>query len=187
MHRQAASGVGACVFAAGPTEGCMISTAVLTCAVENDAIARHVAALASETLSALEARLSRGVEEGEPRRHTDVGGLARFVGADDGAGAGRCRRERPAGDRGVCHRRGRAPSARRCLNGAVPSGSPAGCAFQGAQLCWLRVRSPCLDHRGVAPRHPSLAFRRSLPRWSPAGRRWRRHPAERRAQLWPGR
>lgn len=65
----------------GRPKGCMISTAVLTCAVENDAIARHVMALPSETLSALRARLSRGVEEGELRRHKDVGGLARFVGA----------------------------------------------------------------------------------------------------------
>ncbi|MNL52615.1 hypothetical protein D3C87_1758090 [compost metagenome] len=59
----------------------MISTAVLTCAVENDAIARHVTALRSQTLSALEERLRRGIEEGELHAHTDAGGLGRFIGA----------------------------------------------------------------------------------------------------------
>ncbi len=65
----------------GRPKGCMISTAVLTCAVENDAIARHVTDLRSQTLAALEARLRRGIEEGELREHTDAGGLARFIGA----------------------------------------------------------------------------------------------------------
>ncbi|WP_429120755.1 TetR/AcrR family transcriptional regulator [Ensifer sp. 4252] len=65
----------------GRPKGCMISTAVLTCAVENDAIARHVTALRSQTLSALEARLRRGIEEGELREHTDASGLGRFIGA----------------------------------------------------------------------------------------------------------
>ncbi|KOF22148.1 TetR family transcriptional regulator [Ensifer adhaerens] len=65
----------------GRPKGCMISTAVLTCAVENDVIARHVTALRNQTLSALETRLRRGIEEGELREHTDAAGLARFIGA----------------------------------------------------------------------------------------------------------
>lgn len=65
----------------GRPRGCMISTAVLTCAVENEAIARHVSALRSQTISLLEERFKRGVEERELRADTDIAGLARFVGA----------------------------------------------------------------------------------------------------------
>ncbi|WP_173516111.1 TetR/AcrR family transcriptional regulator [Ensifer sesbaniae] len=65
----------------GRPKGCMISTAVLTCAVENQAIARHVRALRSETLALLEHRFRQGVVDGELRGDTDVAGLARFVGA----------------------------------------------------------------------------------------------------------
>ncbi|MGE6786378.1 hypothetical protein ACQKGL_28050 [Ensifer adhaerens] len=57
----------------------MISTAVLTCAVENQAIASHVSALRSETLALLEARFRQGIADGELR--ADAGGLVRFVGA----------------------------------------------------------------------------------------------------------
>ncbi|MFK0272176.1 TetR/AcrR family transcriptional regulator [Ensifer sp. NPDC090286] len=65
----------------GRPKGCMISTAVLTCAVENQAIASHVSALRSETLALLEARFRQGIADGELRADTDAGGLARFVGA----------------------------------------------------------------------------------------------------------
>ncbi|QHG70624.1 TetR/AcrR family transcriptional regulator [Ensifer adhaerens] len=65
----------------GRPKGCMISTAVLTCAVENQAIASHVSALRSETLALLESRFRQGIADGELRAYTDAGGLARFVGA----------------------------------------------------------------------------------------------------------
>ncbi|MBK5571011.1 TetR/AcrR family transcriptional regulator [Ensifer sp. SSB1] len=65
----------------GRPKGCMISTAVLTCAVENQAIAQHVSALRSETLTLLEGRFRQGVVDGELRADTDLAGLARFVGA----------------------------------------------------------------------------------------------------------
>lgn len=65
----------------GRPKGCMISTAVLTCAVENQAIAEHVSALRSETLALLEDRFRQGAVDGELRADTDVAGLARFVGA----------------------------------------------------------------------------------------------------------
>ncbi|UCM20896.1 TetR/AcrR family transcriptional regulator [Ensifer adhaerens] len=65
----------------GRPRGCMISTAVLTCAVENQAIANHVSDLRSETLALLEACFRQGIADGELRADTDAGGLARFVGA----------------------------------------------------------------------------------------------------------
>lgn len=61
--------------------GCMVSTAVLTCAVENQSVARHVASLRNETLETLKARIERGVAEGQLRQTTDAAALARFVGA----------------------------------------------------------------------------------------------------------
>ncbi|WP_409565741.1 TetR/AcrR family transcriptional regulator [Methylobacterium sp. E-045] len=61
--------------------GCMISTAVLTCATENDAVAARVAGLRDATLAAFHARLQRGVDDGALRPDTDVGALARFIGA----------------------------------------------------------------------------------------------------------
>ena len=61
--------------------GCMISTAILTCAVENRAVADHVAALRGATLGLIEERIARGIAEGQVRADTDAGALARFVGA----------------------------------------------------------------------------------------------------------
>ncbi|MBT9386896.1 TetR/AcrR family transcriptional regulator [Pseudooceanicola sp. CBS1P-1] len=61
--------------------GCMISMAVLACAVENQPVAQHVSSLRNETLDALKARIARGVDEGQLRPGTDVAALARFVGA----------------------------------------------------------------------------------------------------------
>ncbi|MDH7804483.1 MULTISPECIES: TetR/AcrR family transcriptional regulator [unclassified Rhizobium] len=65
----------------GRPHGCMVSTAVLTCAVENEPVAQHVSSLRNETLAAIEARISRGIEEGQMKRATDAAALARFVGA----------------------------------------------------------------------------------------------------------
>lgn len=61
--------------------GCMISTAVLTCAVENDPIAHHVTALRTATLAAIADRIQRGIADGQLKPETDPRSLARFVGA----------------------------------------------------------------------------------------------------------
>ncbi|MFT3974893.1 MAG: TetR/AcrR family transcriptional regulator [Amaricoccus sp.] len=61
--------------------GCMISTAVLTCAVENEPVARHVSSLRNTTLDLLKARIERGIAEGQLKQATDAAALARFVGA----------------------------------------------------------------------------------------------------------
>lgn len=65
----------------GRPPGCMVSTAVLTCATENEPVARHVSGLRSETLAALKVRIERGIAEGQLRPETDAEALARFVGA----------------------------------------------------------------------------------------------------------
>ncbi|MCY1078158.1 TetR/AcrR family transcriptional regulator [Archangium lansingense] len=61
--------------------GCMISTAVLTCAEENQPVAEHVAALRAGTLKALRARIEQGIAEGELSAGTDAAALARYFGA----------------------------------------------------------------------------------------------------------
>lgn len=61
--------------------GCMISTAILTCATENDAVAETVAGLRGATLAAFHGRLQQGVDEGALRPDTNVAALARFIGA----------------------------------------------------------------------------------------------------------
>lgn len=61
--------------------GCMISTAVLTCATENHAVAEMVAGLRDATLVAFRGRLQQGVDEGALRPDTNVAALARFIGA----------------------------------------------------------------------------------------------------------
>lgn len=65
----------------GRPHGCMVSTAVLTCAAENEPVARHVSDLRSGMLAAVRARIERGVAEGQLRSETDPEALARFVGA----------------------------------------------------------------------------------------------------------
>ena len=65
----------------GRPHGCMVSTAVLTCAAENAPVARHVSGLRNEMLDALKARVERGIAEGQLRPATDAEALARFVGA----------------------------------------------------------------------------------------------------------
>lgn len=61
--------------------GCMVSTAVLNCATENEPVARHVSTLREATLAAIKVRIGRGIAEGQLRPETDVEALARFVGA----------------------------------------------------------------------------------------------------------
>lgn len=65
----------------GRPHGCMVSTAVLTCAVENEPVARHVSSLRNKTLDALRARIERGISEEQLKQATDGTALARFVGA----------------------------------------------------------------------------------------------------------
>ncbi|SNB71045.1 hypothetical protein SAMN07250955_10847 [Arboricoccus pini] len=61
--------------------GCMISTAVLGCAVENDPLARMVAERREATIARIQARLARARMEGEIKADADPLTLARFVGA----------------------------------------------------------------------------------------------------------
>lgn len=61
--------------------GCMISTAVLSCAVENDPVARMVADHRKVTLARIHERLQRAQVDGELRADVDPTALARFVGA----------------------------------------------------------------------------------------------------------
>ncbi|HEY8548481.1 MAG TPA: TetR/AcrR family transcriptional regulator [Vicinamibacterales bacterium] len=65
----------------GRPRGCMISTAVLTCAVENEPVARHVSALREAMIEAIRARIERGIAERQLKPGTDAAALARFVGA----------------------------------------------------------------------------------------------------------
>jgi AcrR family transcriptional regulator len=59
--------------------GCMLSTAVVTCATENDAVAAHVAAVRADILAAFKARIERGIADGDLRPDTDAAGLARYL------------------------------------------------------------------------------------------------------------
>ncbi|MGF0540325.1 TetR/AcrR family transcriptional regulator [Agrobacterium sp. ES01] len=61
--------------------GCMISTAVLNCAEENQTVAAMVAGERKTTLDALQNRIARGIAEGQLPSNTDPQALARFVGA----------------------------------------------------------------------------------------------------------
>ncbi|NYJ10049.1 AcrR family transcriptional regulator [Rhizobium leguminosarum] len=72
----------AAIFAAPEhPKGCMISTAVLNCASENDGVADHVAALRRQSLSGFAARIERGIRDGDLKAGTNAGALARFVAA----------------------------------------------------------------------------------------------------------
>ncbi len=62
-------------------KGCMISTAVLNCAEENEPIAHHVASMRLQTLEILKTRIERGIAEGDMRPDTNAWSLARFLGA----------------------------------------------------------------------------------------------------------
>ncbi|WNG37889.1 TetR/AcrR family transcriptional regulator [Archangium violaceum] len=61
--------------------GCMISTAVLTCAAENQPIAEHVAGLRADTLARLRDCIARGIAQGELPAGTNAEALARYFGA----------------------------------------------------------------------------------------------------------
>ncbi|MFC4173815.1 TetR/AcrR family transcriptional regulator [Microvirga sp. GCM10011540] len=66
---------------AGRPQGCMISTATLACASENQPVADHVAGLRAGALAAFQDRIERGVAEGHFRPDTDAAALARYLGA----------------------------------------------------------------------------------------------------------
>ncbi|MBM7853138.1 AcrR family transcriptional regulator [Methylopila capsulata] len=76
--------------------GCMIATAALGCAEENDPVSAMVADLRHASVALVRARLERAIVEGDLRPDADPVALARFVGAviqglsvqaRDGAGA----------------------------------------------------------------------------------------------------
>lgn len=66
---------------AGRPHGCMISTAALACASENQPVADHVAGLRAGTLAMFRDRIERGIAEGHFRPDTDAATLARYLGA----------------------------------------------------------------------------------------------------------
>lgn len=75
--------------------GCMVSTAVLSCAPEHDAVAKLVATMRAQTADFLAGRFDRAITEGELPVGTDAGSLSRYftaviqgmsVQARDGAG-----------------------------------------------------------------------------------------------------
>lgn len=66
---------------AGRPHGCMISTATLACASENQPVTDHVAGLRAGTLAIFRGRIDRGIAEGHFRPDTDAAALARYVGA----------------------------------------------------------------------------------------------------------
>jgi hypothetical protein len=57
----------------------MVSTGVITWAVENKAVARHSAGLRSKVLEAFRLRIERGKSDGDLRADVDSAALARFV------------------------------------------------------------------------------------------------------------
>lgn len=61
--------------------GCMISAAILTCAIENEPVAKAVADLRAEGLAGFLERVRQGVDDGQLSDATDVTALAHFVGA----------------------------------------------------------------------------------------------------------
>lgn len=70
----------AAIFAAPEhPKGCMISTAVLKCASENDVVADHVAGLRRQSLDGFTARIERGIREGDIKTGTNARALARFL------------------------------------------------------------------------------------------------------------
>lgn len=65
----------------GYPPGCMISTAVLTAAVENIDVAAHMSQLREANVGRFVERLRRAISEGQLRPDADVTALARFLGA----------------------------------------------------------------------------------------------------------
>jgi len=66
---------------AGRPHGCMISTATLACASENQPMADYVAGLRAGALTLFRDRIERGISEGHFRPDTDAAALARYLGA----------------------------------------------------------------------------------------------------------
>ena len=65
----------------GRPPGCMISTAILTCASENQPVAERVAGMRGGALARFRDRIEQAVAAGEFRADTDASALARFLGA----------------------------------------------------------------------------------------------------------
>jgi AcrR family transcriptional regulator len=65
----------------GSRAGCMVSTAILQCAAENEPVAKSVAARREAALQQIRARFDRAIAEGELPAGTDTDTLARFYGA----------------------------------------------------------------------------------------------------------
>jgi AcrR family transcriptional regulator len=61
--------------------GCIVSTAVVQCAAENEPVAKSVAARREAAIKAIRDRFDRAVVEGELAAGTDTDSLARFYGA----------------------------------------------------------------------------------------------------------
>lgn len=59
--------------------GCMLSTAVITCAEENRVVADHVAEMRRETLARYRDRIEKGIAEGDVPPGTDSLAIARFL------------------------------------------------------------------------------------------------------------
>ena len=59
----------------------MVSTAVLTAAVENVDVAAYMSELREANVARFSQRLERGIAAGQLRADTDVTALARFIGA----------------------------------------------------------------------------------------------------------
>lgn len=60
--------------------GCMVSTAVLSCATENQGELLHVAQLRKAAVAAFKARIDRAIAAGEFPPGTDSAALARYLG-----------------------------------------------------------------------------------------------------------
>jgi len=60
--------------------GCMVSSAVLTCAAEHQEQARHAAQLRKAAVLAFKRRIDRAIEAGEFNPATDSEALARYLG-----------------------------------------------------------------------------------------------------------
>ena len=65
----------------GDPRGCIVSTAVVQCAAENETVAKSVAARREAAIKAIRERFDRAVVEGELAAGTDTDSLARFYGA----------------------------------------------------------------------------------------------------------
>jgi AcrR family transcriptional regulator len=65
----------------GDPPGCIVSTAVVQCAAENETVAKSVAARREAAIQAIRERFDRAVDEGELPAGTDTDSLARFYGA----------------------------------------------------------------------------------------------------------